>query len=221
LYQIENDHYYGSIVPDFNGGLVNTFSFKGFTVQAAFDFQKGGKFFSLSEMWGTYSGLLEASAANNDKGNNIRELLVAADESTEDENGDHYSFLPIENAHGTTGGMRVTGVDENGNVVDGYVSGYNYSQQWQANVLPEPFIHNASYIKLRDLSVGYDFSSMLKNKRFLKGASISVVGRNLARFGLSKDNVHRWDPSELAQSWGENANLPGTRSYGVNVKLTF
>jgi hypothetical protein len=147
-------------------------------------------------MWGTYSGLLEGSASVNDKGMNIRDDVAEG------------------------GGVHVVGVDETGAPFDDYVSGYDYSQQFQANVNPEPFIHNASYIKLRDVSLSYDFGSLIKNKKIIKGATIGFVGRNLARFGLSKDNVHRWDPSELSQSWGENANLPGTRSYGVNLKFT-
>ena len=220
LYEVEADHYYGSVIPDFNGGLVNTFSWKGLQLQASFSFQKGGKFFSLSEMWGTYSGLIASTAATNDKGMNVRDAIVDSDGNTEDINGDTYKFIDAASA-GETGGVHVTGVDSEGNEVDMYVNGYDYSQQFQANVLPEPFIHNASYIKLNEVSLSYDIGSLIKNKKILKGASIGVIGRNLARFGMSKDNIHNWDYSEMANKWGENANLPGTRSYGVNVKLTF
>jgi hypothetical protein len=55
----------------------------------------------------------------------------------------------------------------------------------------------------------------------VKGLTVGVVARNLARFGLSKDNKNHWDPSEMSQTYGESGQLPGTRSYGVNVKLTF
>jgi TonB-linked SusC/RagA family outer membrane protein len=197
LYQTVNDVYYGSVIPDFNGGFINTFTFKGLTLTAAFDFQKGGKFFSLTEMWGNYSGLLAETAAINENGKNIRDDVAEG------------------------GGVHVVGVDENGDVFDDFVDGYSYSQQFQANVIPEPYIHGASYIKLRDLNLSYDLASLLKNKRVLKGASIGLVARNVARFGFSKDNKHKWDPSELSNTFGENAQLPGTRSYGVNVKLTF
>jgi TonB-linked SusC/RagA family outer membrane protein len=197
LYQIENDVYYGSVIPDFNGGFINTFSFKGLTLQASIDFQKGGKFFSLTEMWGSYSGLLEPTAATNDRGGNVR------DDEAE------------------LGGVHVTAVDETGATFDGYVNGQQYYQQFQANVIPEPYIHSASYMKLRDLSLSYNFASLIKNKRYIKGATLGVVARNVARFGLAKDNVNKWDPSELSNTFGENAQLPGTRSYGVNVKLTF
>ena len=52
-------------------------------------------------------------------------------------------------------------------------------------------------------------------------ATISVIGRNLWLIAVSSDNTHEWDPSELSQRYGENAQLPSTRSIGMNVQLTF
>jgi hypothetical protein len=197
LYQTEADVYFGSVIPDFNGGFINTFSFKGLSLTAAIDFQKGGKFFSLTEMWGNYSGLLAETAAINENGKNVRDDVAEG------------------------GGVHVVGVDETGATFDDFVDGYSYSQQFQANVIAEPYIHSASYIKFRDLAIAYDLGTLIKNKRVLKGASIGFVARNLARFGLAKDNKHKWDPSELSNTFGENAQLPGTKSYGVNLKVTF
>lgn len=196
LYEIETDHNFGSVIPDFNGGFINTFGYKGITLQVSFDFQKGGKFYSESEMWGLYSGLLEESAAVNDRGNEVRDPVAEG------------------------GGVHVTGVLADGTPYDDYVEAYDYMTQFNANTIAEPFVHGASFIKLRDISLTYDFANVLKLKA-VKGLSVGLVARNLARFGLSKDNVHRWDPSEMSQTYGESAQLPGTRSYGVNVKLTF
>jgi len=38
---------------------------------------------------------------------------------------------------------------------------------------------------------------------------------------VSKDNTHRFDPSELSQNYGENGQLPSTKGFGINVKLNF
>ncbi|WP_242923760.1 SusC/RagA family TonB-linked outer membrane protein [Pontibacter liquoris] len=196
LYQTQVNTYFGSVLPDFTGGFLNRFSYKGATLTAAFDFQKGGKFFSLTEMWGESSGLLEETADLNDKGNNVRDAVADG------------------------GGVHVVGVDENGEAVDTYVEGYDYFTQFYGNRLAEPFIHDASYLKLRDVSLSYDVSKLINNK-YLKGATIGVVGRNLWLMAVSGDNRHRWDPSEMSHTFGENGQLPGTKSYGVNVKLTF
>ena len=194
----DTDQYLGSVLPDFTGGVVNSFTmFNLVNVSASIDFQKGGKFFSLSEMWGDYSGLLEETAALNDNGNNVRDAI---------EDG---------------GGVHVVGVDVEGNPYDDYVDPYTYFSQFQSNTIASPFVHDASYVKLRDVSVTVNLPRKWLNSTFINSASVGFVGRNLWLISVSEDNVHGWDPSELSQTYGENAQLPGTKSYGFNVNLTF
>jgi TonB-linked SusC/RagA family outer membrane protein len=201
LYEIETNHDFGSVLPDFTGGWYNQISYKGLTLAASMDFQKGGKFFSLSETWGTYSGLLEETAALNNNGINVREDVDLANPSQ-------------------SGGVHVVGVDATGTAVDTYVSANPYFAQFKGNNIAEPFVHNASYLKLRDVSLSYTFSGARFNN-VLQSATIGVVGRNLWLIAVAKDNKNGWDPSELAGGFGENGQLPGTRSLGLNVKLTF
>jgi len=197
-YQYETGQYLGSVLPDFTGGVLNSFTFFNLiNLSASIDFQKGGKFYSLSEMWGNYSGLLEETAAINDRGTNVREDPVDG------------------------GGVHVTGVLENGDAFDEYVDSYTYFTQFQSNTVPSPFIHDASYVKLRELGLSVNLPQSMLGNSFIKGASIGFVGRNLWLIAVAEDNIHGWDPSELSNSYGENAQLPGTKSYGFNVKLTF
>jgi hypothetical protein len=75
-------------------------------------------------------------------------------------------------------------------------------------------------MKLRDVSLTYSLpKSLLKN--MFSSATISVVGRNLWMIAVSKDNTHNWDPSEMSGSYGESGQLASTKSYGMNIKLTF
>jgi hypothetical protein len=161
------------------------------------DFQKGGKFFSLSETWGTYSGLLEETAGLNNNGINVREDVDLANPTQ-------------------SGGVNVVGVDASGAAVDTYVSANPYFAQFKANNIAEPFVHDASYLKLRDVSLSYTFSGA-KFRNIFQSATVGVVARNLWLIAVSKDNKNGWDPSELAGGFGENAQLPGTRSLGFNV----
>lgn len=163
---------------------------------ASFDFQKGGNFFSLSEMWGDYSGLTERTAALNDRGNNVRDAI---------DDG---------------GGVHVTGVTTDGVAVDTYVPSISYYGQFNSNVIAEEYVHDASYFKLRDVSLTYILPGSMVNNVF-DSASFSVIGRNLWLIAVSDDNEHKWDPSEMSQPWGEDAQLPSTRSFGMNIKLTF
>lgn len=211
LYEVVQNQYFGSVLPDWTGGFLNTFSYKGISLAASIDYQKGGKFFTLSEQWGQYSGLLEETADNNDLGNPKRDAAW-----TYDEDGNRVSLI----SEDERGGVHVTGVDANGNAVDTYVEASDYYGQWQDNTIAEPFIHDASFVKLRELSLSYRLPQRWIGN-FLQSATVGVIGRNLWMIAVSDDNVHGWDPSELAESYGENGQLPGTKSYGFNVKVTF
>ncbi len=195
-YVVQQNKFFGSVLPDWTGGFINTFSYKNVSLTTAIDFQKGGKFFSLSENWGTYSGLLEETAGLNDQGNPVRDPVADG------------------------GGVHMVGQTESGASVDMYVPAQTYFKQWYSNRLAEPFIHDASYVKLRELSLNYTLSQEMLGG-FVKSATVGVVGRNVLMIALAEDNKHNWDPSELAEPYGENGQLPGTRSYGFNVKLTF
>ena len=54
----------GNVLPDWTGGITNTFAYKGFDLSALIDIREGGEFFSTTHMWGTYSGILKTAANN-------------------------------------------------------------------------------------------------------------------------------------------------------------
>jgi len=188
--------YFGSILPKFTGGIINSLQYKNFTLKAVLSFQKGGLFYSGSEFWGWYSGLYEETARENDNGHNVRDDLADG------------------------GGVHIVGVDETGAPYDDYVDAQSYYKQFYANKVSEYFIHDASYLKLREMSLTYKLPKKFLGK-YLKGATIGIVGSNLWLIAVSKDNYHRWDPSEMSQLYGEDGQLPGTRNFGMNIKLSF
>ncbi|HEY0740117.1 MAG TPA: SusC/RagA family TonB-linked outer membrane protein [Chryseosolibacter sp.] len=187
---------FGSVLPDFTGGVINNIGYKNFNLQFNVDFQKGGKFFSLSDMWGTFSGLTQRTAGLNDLGNPIRDAV---------EDG---------------GGVHVTGVDENGEVVDMYVPAQDYYHQFYFGSIADPHILDLSYVKLREVSLSYNIpvKSIGSLGNVFTSASIGVVGRNLWLINGSESD---FDPSEVSATFGENGQLPSVRSYGFNIKLGF
>ncbi|MCK5781915.1 MAG: SusC/RagA family TonB-linked outer membrane protein [Flavobacteriales bacterium] len=52
----------GSVLPDYNLGMINTLNYRGFNFSFTIDHQKGGHFFSTTNMWGNYSGLFAETA---------------------------------------------------------------------------------------------------------------------------------------------------------------
>jgi len=61
----------GSTAPDFTGGVTNTFRYKNLVLSALIDFQKGGDFFSYTNLYGDYSGMLAVTAANGVRENGV------------------------------------------------------------------------------------------------------------------------------------------------------
>lgn len=188
---------FGSSLPDYTGGVQNTFNiFKNFTVNVNIDFSVGGKFFSTSEFYGHGTGLFEATAVLNDKGNSIRDNVADG------------------------GGVHVFGVDATGKPVDYYVPARDYFQQFSYGAgIAEPYIRDLTFVKLRELSLGYKIPvEKLGIGKVVKNATFSVVARNA---WLIYRKALAFDPSEIATIAGEEGQTPGTRALGVNLKIGF
>lgn len=82
---------------------------------------------------------------------------------------------------------------------------------------------DASFVKLREVKLGYDLPNNWLKKSFIKSMNLSVVGRNLA---LWTENPH-FDPETISFDGGtivpgvEDMALPSSRSYGFNLNVTF
>ncbi|MCW3463908.1 SusC/RagA family TonB-linked outer membrane protein [Chitinophaga nivalis] len=82
------------------------------------------------------------------------------------------------------------------------------------------FVQDASFIKLRQVTLGYTFPSRWFNN-VIQSATLSLVGRNLLILMKKTDNI---DPesaySNVAQGL-ELGGVPPTRSYGFNLNVKF
>lgn len=197
-YLTENNKDLGGLLPDFTGGLMNTFSIYGFDVSAFIEFQQGGQFHSVTRMFNAYSGLGPETVGNNDKGN------------------------PIRNPVDQGGGVKVDGVLADGTPFSTYRDAQTlYSNDLFAN--NEHWMYDASYVKLREVRVGYNFPQSLYRGTPIQRLNLSLIARNL---WLIHSNVDGIDPSEIPPGssqyvFQENGILPGVRSIGVNLKVGF
>lgn len=82
---------------------------------------------------------------------------------------------------------------------------------------------DASFLKLREVKLGYNFPQKLLKDTFIQSMSLSLVGRNLA---LWTENPH-FDPETISFNGGtivpgvEDMATPSSRSYGFNLNVTF
>src|SRR6185295_5006609 len=178
FYVGQDNHDFGSVVPKFTGGIVNTLTYKNFILNFSIDYQVGGKFFSLSEMWGTYSGLLAPTAATNDKGWNVRDDVSVG------------------------GGVHVVGVssvDEH-TPVDMYVNAQDYFHGLGGgNAISDYFLHSLTYVKLREVGVGYNLPVTKFGVKWIKGITATVIARNPLMIYRETRN---FDPSEITAVQG-------------------
>lgn len=91
----------GSILPEYNMGIRSSWKYKSVSLSALLDIQQGGKYFSTTNMWGHYSGMLEETALG---GN--REAGVVLDGVKEDGTRNDVNISAVE-----WGGAYYGGVD--------------------------------------------------------------------------------------------------------------
>lgn len=188
----------GTIQPDFTGGFSTSLSYKGFALSATMDFSVGGKLASTTNLWGNGSGILASTVGLNAQGKPIRDAV---------EQG---------------GGIHFVGVDTKGEKLEGYLDAQTYYQGLYSNAWGE-VVYDATYVKLREVSLSYSFSKALlaKTKIGLQAARISLVAQNPWLIYSAIPNI---DASEAANAYGgylETGQAMSTRSFGCTLSLTF
>jgi len=194
LPQIGERKILGNVTPDWTGGANLTVAYKNISFGALVDAKVGGDIFSMTNTWGRFAGVLEETAEG-------RETGVVGQ------------------------GVMNTGTDANpvweqNNVV---VTAKDYNRAAYNNNVAEGSVFDASYVKLRQLSLGYKLPSKILKNTGLSEINLSVVGRNLAF--LYKKVPHIDPESAFSSSNGnqgmEFGQLPSARSIGFNVNVKF
>ncbi|WP_264551834.1 SusC/RagA family TonB-linked outer membrane protein [Flavobacterium sp. N2038] len=209
--------YLGNVLPNYTGGLTTSVKFKNFDLSLGFDFQQGGKYYSVSNSLINRTGLGIETVGNNDLGNPKRDPVVnLAGVSSPT------TTILNSTAAPNSGGLLVEGVDAvTGNDVAYRVNTKTYWANMRA--ITEPFLEDASYVKLRTLRLGYTLDRNTLQKTPFQKINVAVYANNLWLIYAANRNI---DPSEL-QSYNttttpfiETAQLPNARSLGLNVVLT-
>jgi hypothetical protein len=132
----------------------------------------------------------------------------------------YYYGLQKATLQGREGGFVGKGVDEKGQPNTIPVPAQTYFQDISAggaDHIAQEFVYDASFIKLRSLSIGYTWKSAK-----LKEMTVSLVGRNLATLIKHTPNI---DPeSNLNATNGQGLELSGyppVRSLGINLNVKF
>ena len=188
----------GNIMPDWIGGINNSFTYKGVNLSFLIDAKIGGDVWSRTNADGWATGVLKNTIGLNPKGNPVRDPLADG------------------------GGYLFDGVFEDGtpNNVYQYLDDF----RWNGFAAGERWLYDASYVKLREVSLSYSLPYSIVSKLKLRGVDVSAFGRNLA---ILYSNTENFDPeisnrNATQESQGsEFGSNPSARNIGFRIKLTF
>ncbi len=125
---------------------------------------------------------------------------------------------------GRENGLALSGVTANGDAYSYTVPVANLRSAYYNNLnrYTELFVHDASFVKLRQVIISYRLPAGFLKALGIQSASVSLVGRNLLILYKKTDN---FDPEQSLTNGAaqgiESVGLPRTRSYGLNLNLKF
>jgi TonB-linked SusC/RagA family outer membrane protein len=195
----------GNITPDWIGGLNNTFTYKGLSLNVLLDFVQGNEITSETKY--------RCEASGNGK-------WTTEGRRTQDMD-DQGNQLPLVGILDGVVAMPDGSYQKNEKAVDGQT--YWAMRAW--GDISEEFVLDGSYISLREVMLSYNFSQSVLSKTPFAGITLSVVGRNLMYLeehmqdmGVSPESA----PNTSAGDAGyEVFAMPTTRTWGFNLKLAF
>jgi TonB-linked SusC/RagA family outer membrane protein len=196
-------HPVGSAIPKFTGGWNNTFSYKNLSLGVFIDYKFGGTVLSSTLLNMTRQGLSKLSLQNRETG------------------------LIVPGVNATTGQPNTVPVTVSGDAQHNFQNTLqNYWTDFRNNQIGDPFTFKSDFIKLRTVSLTYNFSGLMKKvamMNFVKGLSLTASVRNAA---IIYKDLPGLDP-EAIQSSGdtragyENSSLPTTRNFNATLNVKF
>ena len=185
----------GSGIQPWAGGLQNSFAYKNFNLGFLVDFKLGGDIYTGTNASTYGSGMHKATLEGREDG-----LTITGVDT--DGNPQTWNILP--------------NTPEN----EGEITVQDYYGRYGG--ITENFVEDASFVKLRSLTLGYQLPPRFTENLPFSAASVSVVGRNLWLIHSNVDNVDPESMYNTSNGQGlEWFGVPQTRSFGLNVNLKF
>ncbi len=185
----------GNYLPDWMGGFSTNFTWKKLVLSATCDMRFGGKIFSFTEANLASDGFSDYTLEGRE-GMVVKGVLA----DTVVYNGTEY--LP-----GQENPIEITSED------------YWQSLGGRNTPTGEPFGYDASFVRLREVVLGYNFKF---HSTTIKALNVSLYGRNLMFLYNASKVV---DPNMTVGTGNyqgyEGFGLPTTRQYGISAKISF
>ncbi len=115
------------------------------------------------------------------------------------------------------------GVNEDGSPNTTPIDIDSYYGRIRGANLMEEFTYNAGFWKLRQVSLGYDFTKHLRSVEFIRGLKLDIVANNVLILKKWTPNIDPEQSSFASDNLSgiEDPALPPTRSIGFNLNVKF
>lgn len=225
LYVIDNTRYVkaGNILPKVSGGIANTFNYKNFSLDVLVDYRLGGQLISTPQKYAIGAGMYESTLKYRDAAHGGLSYYV---------NGSG-TYVPAAGGAGPNGekvyndGVILPGVTASGapntTIIQAATYYFNTFQWGNQADNQDGAIFNNSYVKLREVTLGYKLPNSLTQRLHIYNLRVSAFGRNLLYFYRTLKNL---DPETmLGSKWYnqgvDNGSMPATRTYGLSLNASF
>jgi len=179
---------FGSGLPKWTGGFLNTFNYKGISLSVLIDYKLGNKILSGTNFNAIRHGLHKRTLEGRETG------FVTGD-----------------------------GVDQSGAKNTAQAAVQTYWEHLRSQQIIESVIYNGGFWKLRQITLGYDFTRFIPAKCPIKGLKLDFVANNVLIIKKWVDNI---DPETVGYGVDnmiglESPGVPTTRGLGVNLNIKF
>ena len=187
--------YFGDSNYDFTMGMNNSFSYKGFDMSFSLDWRQGGFMYSRTSYYSSFTGNGELTTYNDRETWIVPGSVVANGDGTYSENTTPIAADDLDSQFWTLPGM------DRARVID------------------------KTFVKLREVTLGYTFPKSFVSKMKLERVNLSVYGRNLLTWRAAENKFV--DPesttfgNDLKSEYGEYSGMPSARNYGISLKVNF
>jgi TonB-linked SusC/RagA family outer membrane protein len=182
----------GNYNPDFIAGIHNSFRYGGFAFSFLFDGKFGGTIFSATNSTGAEAGSLELTLPGRKDGIVGDGVVLNADNKTYSPNTEK-------------------------------VAAYTYYRGYYKRPNVEANSFDATFVKLREVLIGYSIPAARLRKTPFKSIQLNLTGRNLLLFAKAPgiDPETAFVTGATIVPGIENAQIPSTRSMGIDLKVSF
>ena len=206
LYRVNSDNVIvANREPKFMAGLTNTFTYKGFGLSFLLDFRVGGAVYNGTAYYMTTLGMHPMTLAND------RQSVTVS--GVDYETGEPYDMTYEAGKQYEIAGTTYSGEA----MIQKYWSNYAANSHH--------FLTDVNWMKLRYVTLSYDFTRILKSRKTIKGLTANITASNL----FTITNYKGMDP-EVSTAGGtggagstgiDYCSVPATSSFTFGVNITF